>query len=306
MMTGDISVMDNAGTWVVCFNKDLIKEYGKENPYQLVRDGAWTYDEMLEMLDGVSRDLDGDGVMGDFDQYAMVGEAYNTYVFFAGSGARIAAKDENDLPYLDLFNDRNAQALEKVFDIQNDKNRILLSDWVKGTYTNRFNECINKNFGESRALFRMGSIKAVEMLREYDVNFGIIPPPKFNEEQEQYYTSFSNGNCNAYSIPITNGDTEYTGIITEAMAALSVDTLTPAYYEITLKGKSLRDTESEDMLDLVFASHLYDLGMIYNWGGMFNIFAAMTKNDSRDFASQYAALESATQAAIDKFVASLD
>nr|MBQ4319511.1 hypothetical protein [Clostridia bacterium] len=306
MMTGDISITDNFGTWILGFNKDMIKEFSKKDPYELIENGTWTYDEMLTMMEGVAGDLDGNGVMEDFDRYALTGEAYNTYVFLAGSGAHITAKDENDLPYLDLFNERTAQALEKVLDIQNDKSKVLLSDWLKGTYTSKFDDCINKNFGEGRVLLWMGSMKVIEILRGYDVNFGLAPTPKYDEAQDRYYTSFSNSNCTAYSVPVTNKDLERTGILTEAMAAESMYTLTPAYYEVTLKGKALRDDESEAILDLVFDSRLFDLGMVYKWGNLFNIFSTMTKENSRDFSSKYAALESTTQAAIDKFVNSLD
>lgn len=306
MMTGDISVMDNTGTWVIGFNKDMNAEYNAESPYDLVRSGEWTYDAMLEMMKPVPADLDGNGRQDDFDRYAFVSESYNTYALLVGSGVTVTSKDENDLPYLSVYGDNTLSALEKIFDLMLDRNMTLLNINVKGTYNHVFDECINKNFGEGRSLFWMGSMKVVEILRGYDVNFGLLPTPKLSDKQQNYYNSYSTYNCTAYSVPITNTNLDRTGILTEALAAYSMDTLTPAYYEITLKGKSLRDTDSEAMLDLVFASRLYDLGAVFDWGGFINTFMDMTAREKRDFASEYAKSEPKALAAIDKFIASLE
>jgi len=306
LMTGDITIMDNVGTWVLGFNKDLVNEYSLGDPYGMVNDGTWTYDAMLDMMKDVSRDLDGDGVMGDFDQYAFVTESYNTYVFMAGSGVRIAEKDENDMPYLSLYNDTTLKAIEKSFEIQNNNATTLNANKIMSKYTQVFDEVINKNFGEGKALFWMGAMKVVEILREYDADFGLLPTPKLNEAQERYYTSMSNGNCNAYCIPITNTDIERTGIVLEAMAGYSMYTLTPAYYDVTLVGKSLRDNESEAMLELVMDSRLYDLGMMFNWGNLFSTIRSMSNNDNTDFASMYASNEVNAENAIAAFIESLE
>ncbi|MHB1152406.1 MAG: hypothetical protein ACYCWE_03890 [Eubacteriales bacterium] len=306
MMTGDISIMDNTGTWVIGFNKDMIDEHHLDIPYDLVSTGKWTYDKMFEMMKPVPADLDGNGQMDDFDRYAFVSEEYNTYALLVGSGAVITSKDSDDLPFLSIYSDNTLLALDKVFNLMLDQSMTLLSGNVKGTYNHVFDECINKNFGEGRALFWMGSMKVVEILRGYDVNFGLLPTPKLSEEQQNYHGSYSTYNCTAYSVPITNTGLERTGILTEAMAAYSADTLTPAYYEITLKTKSLRDTDSEAMLDLVFASRLYDLGAVFDWGGFINTFMNMTAQDKRDFASEYAKSEPKALTAIDKFIGSLE
>lgn len=305
MMTGDISVMDNAGTWVIAFNKDMAAKYNLDSPYDAVTSGRWTYDKMYDMMKPIPADLDGNGQMDDFDQWAYVGEPYNTYALLVGSGARITSKDDDDLPVLSIYSEDNMLALEKVFDIMLDQTTSLLSNTVKGSYSHVFNECIVPNFGEGLSLFYMGSMKVIELLRSYDVNFGILPAPKLRESQEHYYGSYSIYNCNVYAVPITNTDLSRTGILTEALAAFSMDTLTPAYYDITLKGKSLRDTDSEAMLDLLFASRLYDLGAVFEWGGFSATFQSMTTSKTRDFASKYAAAEVTAQAAIDKFIDAL-
>ena len=52
----------------------------------------------------------------------------------------------------------------------------------------------------------------------------------------------------------------------------------PAYYDVQLKTKIARDDESSEMLDIIFAGRKYDLGSIYDWGGLTSKFSeAMQK-----------------------------
>ena len=57
---------------------------------------------------------------------------------------------------------------------------------------------------------------------------------------------------------MTNQTPDDTALILEALSYESQDTLTPAYYDICLTGKSTRDEESKDMLDIIFDSYIVD------------------------------------------------
>lgn len=65
----DIMLLDPNATF---FNKDMVKNYGLEDPYQIVRDGKWTYDKLYELGTKVAQDLNGDGKWTDQDQYGLV------------------------------------------------------------------------------------------------------------------------------------------------------------------------------------------------------------------------------------------
>ena len=51
-------------------------------------------------------------------------------------------------------------------------------------------------------------------------------------------------------MPTNASDPERTEIILEALSAESRYTVQPAYYDISLKGKYIRDEECADMLDI--------------------------------------------------------
>ena len=61
-------------------------------------------------------------------------------------------------------------------------------------------------------------------------------------------------------------DYEKSGIILEELAYYGKQMLTPAYYDQTLIGRSVRDEESIEMLDSIFATRVFDVGQYYNVG----------------------------------------
>ena len=59
--SGDISTYMIYYLYGTYFNKQLIIDHDLENPYDLVREGTWTLDKMMEMSSGIYQDLNGDG-----------------------------------------------------------------------------------------------------------------------------------------------------------------------------------------------------------------------------------------------------
>ena len=90
------------------------------------------------------------------------------------------------------------------------------------------------------------------------------------------------------------------------MAQISQHLLTPAYIDVSLKGKFIRDSESEDMIELILATRSYDLGSIFQWGTSFSIFGNATKSRVGTFASQVEKCEKSLNSAIQKYVDQLN
>ncbi|MCL2225390.1 MAG: extracellular solute-binding protein [Defluviitaleaceae bacterium] len=63
------SVIDNA--FVLAVNLDIINAEGLPNPVELYEAGQWTWDAMLQIMRGATRDTDGDGVV---DQFGIAGQ----------------------------------------------------------------------------------------------------------------------------------------------------------------------------------------------------------------------------------------
>ena len=82
----------------------------------------------------------------------------------------------------------------------------------------------------------------------------------------------------AYSlgIPATNPYLEQTCIIIENLAAYSYKLVKHEYYDVVVQGRTVRDTDSIEMLDIVFGHTdlgvaRFELDMLYNFGLMAEI-----------------------------------
>ena len=85
--------------------------------------------------------------------------------------------------------------------------------------------------------------------------YGILPLPKFNEEQTEY-RSWAHVSASALSVPTTVGDkAETVGGILEALAILSHKTVRPAYLKSVLKERA----PATKVLELVLDSRVCDL-----------------------------------------------
>ena len=306
MTSGDINIMDNDATWSILFSKKLAYDLIEEDLYSLVEEGTWTMDKMAEYCRLAYQDLNGNSKYDPDDQWALLGEPWNTMGFIGGGGSNTVEKDKNDIPYIAVDAEGFYDTFLQAMALNADESFTMISDRFASQFSDVWLECINKAFIEARALFFCTALNRVPLLRDMDTDFGILPMPKHDVAQENYNCVVSVYSANMLSVPITNADSERTGIIIEALSAASVDTLTPAYYETTLKGKSTRDEESAAMLDLIFANRAYDLGNVYAWGGMFNAIWNLTYTNDLNLAStiekKYDAMQQAMQKTIDIFL----
>ena len=141
-----------------------------------------------------------------------------------------------------------------------------------GTYLCKENENntaqpgIREMFAEGRAATTTLRLLAVELdeIRNMQDEYGIVPMPKFDTVQTDYYTQMHD-QFTVFAIPVSvaSDKLELIGATMEAMASESLRTVKPAYYEIALKRKYMSDPVAWDMLDLTFARVIVDAGVVY-------------------------------------------
>ena len=293
LIVGDLQIMDKDATVVQFFNKKMIEDYGLENPFDLVKSGEWTIEKQLEMIKVVTDDTNGDGEYTKDDTFGMVANRFAPLAFFYGFGERIVTKNSDDIPELTMNNPKMSQILNYVDEICSVNSKIALPATPS---------VVHEVFEQGRGLFIGEVLQLAERLREMDTDFGLIPYPKFDKEQENYYSVVHATTC-MLSVPLTIEDSERNSIIMEALCAESKYTLREAYYDTSLTTKFLRyDDGSSEMLDIIFANRIYDIGYINNWGELHRDFVDMFKVGSKDFTSMYAKNESKAIKAIDDIV----
>jgi hypothetical protein len=158
-------------------------------------------------------------------------------------------------------------------------------------------------FGGGHGLFAFSHLSAAsKSYRLSDVEYGIIPFPKWDERQEDYRT-FSAGLLLA--VPITSTDLERTGTIIEALSAEGYKRVTPAYFETALKEKFSFDNETVKMLDIINSSRAISFAYAYdNWEGFGHIFSAIFGSDSpsKDYSSFYASRIGTAEKRMEKII----
>ncbi|MCL1794239.1 MAG: hypothetical protein FWG34_10240 [Oscillospiraceae bacterium] len=301
----DLLIIDKDALFIFLFNKDVIQDQGLENPYKLVKEGKWTIDQMWDMAKDMPKDIDGDGKMTGEDSYRLLTAAHTIHGNVVSSGHFVITKDSGDMPVLNIADPVILASYEKWIEIINNRDNT----WVAQDWASKHADIWMYQLdvlSEKRGLWLYAGMDRVTTLRTYDFNFGILPNPKNDESQKDYYNHVHAWCTTAISVP-TTAEPERTGIILEALTAESYYTLRPTYYEISLKTKFLRDNESEEMLDLIFDTRCYDLGHVYNWGGVFDMFSNLPQQkNNTDFVSAYEKImpkiEADMQKAIENFL----
>ena len=294
LLGGDLLILDNEATNALLFSKKLTADLGLELPYKSVIESKWTMDKMNEMIRVAAADLDGDGMMGMDDRWGWYVYSDTLHALLVSGGGTLASKDENDIPYMDFASTINLRILEKAMDL------MYNPDYVVNNKTSSFNA--DGAFREGRLLFMWVRMREVERLRDMESDFGIVPMPKTDDLQENYHSVVNPYTGVLLGVSKSAENLERVSIILEALSAESRYTLQPAYYDVVLTRKFARDEESEEMLDIIFNSRVYDIGAVYSFSGIFLSFIDLSLNFDRNVSSFYEARVDRMQAAIDKVV----
>ncbi|MBQ4592405.1 MAG: hypothetical protein IJP32_05995 [Clostridia bacterium] len=281
MLTGDIGTMYKKSIGAIMFNKAILGDYQIEDPYALMESGKWTVDKMVEMGAMVSDDLNGDGVMDTNDRYGLICFCDMMGLAFIGCGVEMAAKDENDVPSVTLYSEKAVSVVDKLATLMYDEN--LSWSWSKAGLTE---ETAFSMYQQDQSLFYYGELHSVATMRSMDSPFGVLPMPKYDETQANYYHCVNPHVASVYFIPITNVEYTMTGHVMDTLGAESKNELTPAYYDVTLIGKVSRDAESAASLDIIIGSIRYDIGYLSGIG-ISSMLNTMANSFNTDLASQY-------------------
>ncbi|MBQ8401806.1 MAG: hypothetical protein IJX14_07755, partial [Clostridia bacterium] len=219
-------------------------------------------------------------------------------------GHTLLEKDSDDIPVFTFYNENFVSAYEKILNLTHGSGEGLYYDAEVKTNTrglannHRVQEVM---FPADQVMFWVECISWAKALREMEANFGILPAPKYDESQSQYY-SCNNENFFGMSIPVSVSDVNRTSIILEALQSESTDTVLAAYYDVTLKTKYTRDEESAAMVDIIFETTTYDCSTVYGLGSVkTNIYTKASNNDA-DLASFYEQQKTSLETTIRKIV----
>jgi len=302
MMTGDANIFYYVNIFTVLFNKKLLADYNIPDPYKIVKDGKWTIDKMLELGKDCPADLNGDGVVDFEDRFGLATQSNAIGGLIFAAGEWLVTKNSNDLPEFQGTNARTMSVLQKIYELTSNTQ-----------FTYNITKPGNKGdtrtiFADDRALFTMNGFAEVKLLREEEVNFGLLPVPKYEDAQKDYYhwVAWSHSALVVPSDIDAANDGGFIGTILEAMHSESRYRLRTAFFDITLNGKFFRDEESTDMLEIILNSCFYPMIGLRDFGNLLGALQEKLVAGSNDFTSIIEAREMAAQKDIEKFIEQLE
>ncbi|MCL2517046.1 MAG: hypothetical protein FWF15_00655 [Oscillospiraceae bacterium] len=306
MVAGDINIFSAFSVDHLFQNKAMVDEYKLENAYDLVRNGKWTYDKIIEMSRQVSRDLDGDGEMTIEDQYGICCETANMRAITISSGARLTQKDSDDIPILTINSEKTISVFEYALKSFMDKSIAILANDHSGKFKDIWNDKLLPKFRNNEFLFiNLPMLYSLDF-RNMESDFGILPYPKLSEQQPEYHTLVGMYFATYVYIPTTATNTEMVGAALDALGYYSQVYVRPALIDTTVTDKLIRDNDSAEMIDLLLNTRVYELGVLYNWGDLMGtLLYPVAQKRVNEFASNYAKNEEKIKSEIEKTISEM-
>ncbi len=264
MCTGSVALTLYRYMFVTFFNKNMMAASSMENMYEVVDSGRWTLDYQYTVASNFYQDLNGNGTADIADRYGFL-TTNLAYIdpYWSSCKLPILTKDADNYYVYSLDTDRMVSAVDKILKLWYN----CAGSFIVESVSDAANQIAGASaLAEGRAAMvtlRLVSVESDE-LRNMTDSYGIIPIPKLDEVQDEYYT-FLHDQFTAFGIVSTVSDEklDMMGTFLEAIASESFKTVTPTYYEIALKSKYVNDEESGKMLDLIYNSIYIDAGVLY-------------------------------------------
>ncbi len=294
-----------SGSICYFFNKDMAKAYELGNLYDVVLAGDWTFDYFNELVKDIYIDNGNDERdTGDTYGFAQgVGTSINSYLWaFDNSPTK---KNAEGVPEISVETSKIDAIVKGIYDMCFNTNGVYCDpNGSTGGYSGYPNEM----FYEGKTIFLQASLGAAtsEDMRNFESDYGILPIPKWDENQQNYMTMVGGGHA-ALAIPKTCPDTEFVGRIVEALSAESWKLVTPTLYETALKTRYLRDDESKEVMDIIIENTQFDFGSVYDgFGGFAFMIENLIQGQNNNFRSYYARNKYAAKTNIKDIIKAFD
>ena len=294
-VTGESNILSSLGSaFSVFVNEALETDFQLEKLSNYVDEGTWTIDKMAEIVEQVHVDLNGDGKMDSANDrfgIVLIG-TLSADAFYASLDLHQVEVDGDGTATYSPQTERINTALEKLCNLY--YNNPGTFGWAP-TYSREV-------FVEKRTLMTIDYIEASrEEFRNLEDPYYIIPTPKLDETQEQYYAYIFN-NLTVLSVPVTNQNTDATYATMEALSSESFFNVTPVFFNDCMQNKYSRSETTTRMLEIIRAGCYVDYEYIY--GALFSrpayIFRDLLADKSSDSASWIARHQKTIRKQIEK------
>jgi len=249
---------------LIAVNTTLADNFGVEaahgSLYDLVYNGKWTLDKMLEIGSSYGED-NGDGVMtlGD-DVFGMAIQTVPSRNFLFGFGLELITLNdtEDGVVIPNALDEKTINSYEKLYE--------AFPKSGAGVSHNLGSPGKASQFAEDKILMLLGyfSHLGTEDVRNMTSEYMLMPMPKYDETQDDYITPFAT-TASMILIPLTAAEPEDSMKVMEYMAYLGEKDICPVYVEQTLKLKYASDPQVMEMVQYIIDRAAFTLTQALIW-----------------------------------------
>ena len=238
--------------------------------YSLVTSKKWTMNTLMTIAELANVDVDEtDGpdlsVVDKGDKIGYHQYFNSTIWYFYSSGGRITTKGDSGIPELTIHTPKNQEIANYIYD---HFNHVISVPWIP----HGMSSLLNDNFLTGDVLFMDCALFEVrmEIYPRAEFEYGILPCPIYEEGQDYHSLVYFNNWAHLWAIPSRTVDLEKAQRMMQIMTVYSSlhESTMYAYYDRTIYLNAAPDNGSRGVIDMIRRSMVYDIALMYNWGGL--------------------------------------
>ena len=256
--TGPISYTYYSKTFCTVVNEKILKDVKDgEVPdlISVVKTGGWTMEYQRQLANKYYDDQGVTGEKDDQDIAGFYGAGYGSHLdcYLVSLNVVITEKDRDGYLKVNFDVGRAATAVDIIGSLHRTEGAVCTTDSDPIPL-------MASTFGSGRALMTtLNFHEIVTKLGDMSDPYMLIPMPKLDDTQSQYYTALHDSTA-GISMPITvaEDDVQMMGAVIEVMASESYRQMSPAYYETALKMRYVSSPDNWEIMDIMMASAVLD------------------------------------------------
>lgn len=251
--TGDLANSYIYALHFLAVNLNMLETLKLDDPRQMVKDGTWTLEKMIEMTKGVGSEQDQEEgkTAGDIYGYSYY-SGVEADAWMAASGMRMSEKNANGVMQLseDFLGNKTHTLITRVATQRHNTN-----DW--------YDKADKAVFNGGKALFGGVAGEAMPVLNKVAFKYGVLPYPKVTSEQDGYYSLLGFTYTN-FSIPTNVSDPDMSAAVLECMNSQAYRSSAPTLYEMVFKSRFSTSPLDAEMYDYIRAGAYTDSTRIFH------------------------------------------
>ena len=267
-ITGDITPTVPYNMYGIQFNKELLNAYELESPYQLVRDGNWTYSRMLELIKDTSLNPSTNNQYGGSSEnvmYGLVVQKLAVDAFQAGFGVVAVQKNDNG-----IWNFSRDYTGSKAVDAVDAIRRMVYEN--TDVFYDMDAKWANKIFIDRHTIFSVDTMYCVESeIEDHGLKVGVVPTPKFDAAQTDYATRLG-VTVSVFAVPMETPDYDRSTAVLEAFGSNGYRKVTPVVFEKMFCARYADAPDDAEMFMKIRDCIVYDPGNFHDALSSFSAF----------------------------------